>query len=142
MTTIAALILIIIFTFLSGMHIYWAFGGRWASEGVFPTFENQSNAVMPGMIPTLIVAVGLLFFGLMVLMHITDVTLPFGHEIIYKYGLRVIAVIFIIRSIGEFQYVGLFKKIKHTKFGLKDTQIYTPLCLTIGILALILEFYK
>ena len=26
------------------MHIYWAFGGRWASEGVFPTFENQSNA--------------------------------------------------------------------------------------------------
>jgi hypothetical protein len=142
MTTIIAITLISIFFFLSGLHIYWACGGRWASEGVFPTFENQSNIVVPGMIPTLIVAAGLLFFGYIVLINGYDLASPFGHDIISKYGLKVIAGMFIIRAIGEFRYVGLFKKVTHTKFGLKDTKIYTPLCLTISILALILELYK
>ena len=138
MTTIAAIILIIIFTFLSGLHVYWAFGGRWASDGVFPTTDEQTKLPMPGVIPTLIVAFGLLFFAFIVLMQISPLRLPYFHEIINKYGLWAIAVIFLLRAMGEFYYVGLFKKVKHTTFGIKDTKIYTPLCLVIGVLALIL----
>lgn len=138
MTTIAALILIIIFTFLSGLHIYWAFGGRWASDGVFPTKEDKTEFPMPGIIPTLIVAFGLLFFAFIASLKIFHFRLPFFHEIISKYGLWAIAGIFLVRAIGEFNYVGLFKKVRHTTFGIKDTKIYTPLCLVIGISALIL----
>jgi hypothetical protein len=59
-----------------------------------------------------------------------------------KYGLWTIAVIFTLRAIGDFNYVGFFKKIKHTKFGKNDTKYFSPLCLTIGILTIILELTK
>ena len=88
MTTIAAIILIIIFTFLSGLHVYWAFGGRWASDGVFPTTDEQTELPMPGVIPTLIVAFGLLFFAFIVLIQISPLRLPYFHEIINKYELE------------------------------------------------------
>jgi hypothetical protein len=44
-----------------------------------------------------------------------------------------------LRAIGDFNYVGFFKKIKHTKFGKNDTKYFSPLCLTIGVLTIILE---
>lgn len=142
MTSIAAIILITTFAFLSGLHIYWALGGRWASEGVFPTKDDETQLPMPGIIPTLIVAFGILFFAFIALMKISHLQMPFYHDITNKYGLWVISGIFIIRATGEFKYVGLFKKIKHTSFGIKDTKIYTPLCLVIAGLALILVLSK
>ncbi len=53
-----------------------------------------------------------------------------------------IASIFIIRAIGEFNYVGFFKKIKYTQFGRNDTKYYSPLCLIIGILTIIIDLNK
>ncbi|WP_222439555.1 DUF3995 domain-containing protein [Spirosoma utsteinense] len=35
------------------------------------------------------------------------------------------------------RYVGFFKKIKHTPFGKNDTRYYSPLCLLIGVLTLV-----
>ena len=58
------------------------------------------------------------------------------------YGLWIIASVFILRAIGEFNYVGFLKKIKHTKFGQNDTKLYSPLCLTIGILIIIIALNK
>lgn len=37
MKTIVSLILLSVFLLLSLLHIYWAFGGKWAGEAVFPT---------------------------------------------------------------------------------------------------------
>lgn len=99
---------------------------------------------MPGIIPTLIVALGLLGFGLVVFLNIfeLDFKLPFWLYIVHKYGLWIIASIFTLRAIGEFKYVGFFKRYKQTKFGQNDTKYYSPLCLTIGILTIILELNK
>lgn len=108
MITLAAIILIFIFSFLSGLHVYWAFGGRWASDGVFRPLMNKLNFLC-GVIPTLIVAFGLLFFAFIVLIQISPLRLPYFHEIINKYGLWAITGIFLLRAIGEFYYVGLFK---------------------------------
>ncbi|WP_281635816.1 DUF3995 domain-containing protein [Flavobacterium marginilacus] len=47
-----------------------------------------------------------------------------------------------MRAIGDFNYVGFFKKIKLAKFGKNDTKYFSPLCLIIGILTLILELIK
>jgi hypothetical protein len=138
MITIAAIILMTLFGFLSGLHLFWVLGGKWASDGVFPTKDDHSKFPMPGIIPTLIVAFGLLLFAFITSMKIWHFRLPFCHDIISKYGLWVIASIFVVRAIGEFNYIGLFKKVKNTTFGIKDTKIYTPLCIVIGILALIL----
>ena len=128
-------LLLIIFLFLSGIHFYWAFGGTWGSQSVIPTKDDSTPPKYPGIIPTLIVAFGLLGFGFLPLI-ITDTIhfqLPGWLE---KSGLWIIAGIFGLRAIGEFNYVGFFKKHRHTKFGKNDTKYYSPLCLIISLMAI------
>jgi hypothetical protein len=142
MTTITAIILIAIFLFLSGLHFYWGFGGKWGSRDVIPTKDDNQPVAMPGVIPTFIVAFGLLVFGFVVLVNTVELKIPFLPNFLYTSGLWIIAGIFILRAIGEFNYIGFFKKHKNSKFGQKDTKIYSPLCLLIGVLAIILEMNK
>lgn len=142
MTTIIAIILFLIFSFISFIHFYWAFGGKWGSDAVLPTKDDNNTKVLnPSILPTLIVAFGLLGFGFFVL--VMSGLINFGTPIwLSKYGLWIIASIFTLRAIGDFNYVGFFKKIKQTKFGKNDTKYFSPLCLTIGILTIILELTK
>lgn len=139
MITFIGILLFVIFLFLGGLHIFWAFDGQWGIDGVFPTKNEQEVIKMPGKIPTLTVAFGLLAFGGLALIKsgIIYLILPMWLD---SYGVLLIAGIFILRAIGEFNYVGLFKKVKNTPFGRKDSKYYTPLCLLIGGLLLILEF--
>ena len=141
MNTLIAVFLFLIFLFLSTMHFYWAFGGRWGSQAVFPTTDDSIKPKMPGVLATIIVAVALLLMGLFILSQtaVFNITIPLS---INKYGLWFLVAIFIIRAIGEFNYLGFFKKIKHTKFGYNDTKYYSPLCLLIGILIIILALNK
>lgn len=142
MTTVIAIILFLIFLFISSIHFYWAFGGKWGSDAVLPTKDdNKTNVLNPTILPTLIVAIGLLGFGLFILVMSGLITFN-TPQWLSKYGLWTIAVIFTLRAIGDFNYVGFFKKIKHTKFGKSDTKYYSPLCLTIGIFTIILELTK
>ncbi len=134
---IISIILFLTFLFLSSIHFYWGFGGRWGSKAVFPSKDDNLPSPKPGKIPTFIVAFGLLGFGLFYLVScgLIDFKLPLW---LNKYGLWIIASIFILRAIGEFNYVGFFQKYKQTKFGQNDTKYYSPLCLIIGILTIIL----
>ena len=61
---------------------------------------------------------------------------------IIKYGGWIIPIIFILRAIGEFKYVGFFKRIKQTEFGKLDTKFFSPLCLTIGLIGILIELMK
>lgn len=142
MTTVIAIILFLIFLFISSIHFYWAFGGKWGSDAVLPTKDdNNTNVLNPSILPTLIVAFGLFGFGLFIL--VTSGLITFSTpQWLSKYGLWIIAGIFTLRAIGDFNYVGFFKKIKQTKFGKNDTKYFSPLCLTIGILTIILELTK
>ena len=54
----------------------------------------------------------------------------------------VISSIFILRSIGDFKYIGFFKKLKTSKFGKMDSKLFSPLCLTIGLIGIIIELNK
>lgn len=136
MSQILALFLFVIFLFLSSLHFYWALGGKWGSGTVLPTKSDANNqkALNPGIVPTLIVAFGLLAFGLFPLI-ITDM-IPFElPHWLEKSGLWILAGIFGLRAIGDFRYVGFFKKHKNTKFGRNDTKYYSPLCLLICLTA-------
>ena len=54
-------------------------------------------------------------------------------------GLRVCAVGFAAcvlgagGAVGDFTYVGWFKRVRHTSFGKMDTRLYTPLCTALGL---------
>lgn len=125
-----------IFVFLSAIHFYWAFGGRWGMGKAVPVNAAGEPMLKPGAVGTFIVALGLLFFALV----LTANTGAFDNLInrrIVIWATRGIAVIFALRAIGDFKYVGLFRKVKQTPFGRRDTLLFTPLCLVLCMLCLL-----
>ncbi|WP_264551325.1 DUF3995 domain-containing protein [Flavobacterium sp. N2038] len=138
---IIALLLFLIFAIISGIHFYWGFGGKWGSKAVVPTKKDETPLFVPDTISTFVVAVGTLFFGVLYLIkfEFIPLSLPIWLD---KYGFWSIIAIFTVRAIGEFNYVGFFKKHKNSQFAVNDTKYYSPLCLVIGILTLVLELNK
>jgi hypothetical protein len=136
---IITLVLFLIFATISALYFYWGFGGKWGSQAVVPTKDDGMPLFVPRTISTFIVAIGLLFFGIFYLIKygLIAVSLP---EWLNKSGFWIIISIFILRAIGDFNYVGFFKKHKSSEFAIKDTKYYAPLCLLIGVLTLILVF--
>lgn len=125
---------------IAAIHLYWAFGGSWAIDSVFPTKENDPahSSIKPPFYLTIFVAIVLLGMGL-VFAQKTGVFFigNFSDEML-RYSLGVIGAIFLIRAIGEFKYVGLFKSVQSTKFAEKDTKFYSPLCLFLAFSSFVL----
>ncbi len=137
-------ILMLIFITLSGIHIYWALGGKWGADEAIPSIKGDKKVFEPGPIATLIVAFGLLCFAAIVYFNAFDsgVKSNWFFNIIQTKGLWLIVIMFLLRAIGEFKYVGFFKKVKDTSFGKADTQIFTPLCLGISVISFVLIIIK
>lgn len=133
-----SIILSIIFLVLSLLHFYWVFGGKWILDGVVPTKQGATKPLFEAPpIATLIVALGLLFFSWVYYAPV-DQTI-FGFPQIIYWIKWIVPCLFLLRAIGEFNYVGLFKKIKDTKFGQNDTKYFAPLCLLISLLGFYLQ---
>lgn len=128
---IAAPILGLILFVIALLHFHWAVGGRWGFYKAIPFKENGNPLFVPTNFQSGIVGVGLLFMVYFIFLKITftDSFLPTW---VYDYGYYFLAGIFILRAIGDFNYIGFFKKIKNTPFGKLDTKYYSPLCLFIG----------
>jgi hypothetical protein len=86
-----------------------------------------------------LVAFLLLAAGIFVLVrsHLLPVNLPLW---LLHSGTWVLFVIFMAMAVGEFKYVGFFKKIKSSQFAIPDTKYYSPLCVLIAALLYCLEF--
>ena len=121
---------------ISAIHFYWLLGGKWAIDAAIPTSKDKKSAFRPSIFATLIVASGLLFMALLHLDKVGVIILPLPTWM-DTYTLKIVAFIFLIRAIGEFHYIGFFKKIKDSKFARLDTRFYSPLCLLLSINALI-----
>jgi hypothetical protein len=132
-------ILSFIFLSLSGLHIYWGFGFKMGHAATIPTKTDGKPVINPAKIDCFIVAAGLLVFSVFVLIRagLVLITLP---GLLFNYGMWAITALFLLRAIGDFNYIGFFKKIKKTRFAQMDTMYYSPLCLVIGILSVILNF--
>jgi energy-converting hydrogenase Eha subunit H len=140
MTTIAIFINTILFIAIGAVHVYWAFGGKRFSEGVLPLKADNSATFQPGVLATLIVAFGLFGFAAITVASMGVFSDWLSPEIV-RYGMYAITAIFALRAVGDFYYAGFFKKIKNTTFAKKDTQFYTPLCVVISILSLIIILF-
>ncbi|MCY9514339.1 DUF3995 domain-containing protein [Paenibacillus apiarius] len=120
-----------IFTGLSILHLYWMFGGKWGKAAAIPC--NGSRPLFtPSTFSTFIVALllaaaAVIAFGLSGGMN---VILPAW---MYRWGGWSIGIVFLLRSIGEFRWVGFFKKKKGTAFARWDSMLFSPLCLLLAI---------
>jgi hypothetical protein len=132
----AAIILSIIFLSISAIHFYWAMGGKWGVNAAIPTTNEGTAPFQPGIIPTLIVAFGLLGFALVALGNLDVFDASLAKKWI-NYATYAIITIFTLRGIGDFKYAGLSRKIKNTTFAKYDKRYFTPLCFWIALLALI-----
>ena len=133
--TLTVLTLII----MGGFHFYWAFGGKLGLDKALPTKDGKL-LLNPGKVLTLLVGAVLLGFSYIAYaLQFYDFTIMQNSNF-YKYSGLFIAVIFIVRSIGEFNAVGFFKKIKDTEFALYDTKYFSPLCLVLGLVFILLIY--
>lgn len=126
------------FSILAIIHFYWAFGGQWAVKNALPQSISGELVMKPRPIDSAFVAVGLLLFGVFYFVK-SDIgpSLQLSNWIVVV-GSWMIPIIFLLRSIGDFKYVGFFKSITTTAFARWDTFFYSPLCLLIAIIGFIL----
>ncbi len=131
----------VIFILLSILHFYWAFGGKLWYDDVLPTNSKGLNRMNPGTTATLIVAFGLLFLALITAGNQGLFNRYFKRKY-FRYGALTIAIIFLLRAIGDFKFIGFFKIVKWTRFGINDTQIFSPMCLFISLLSVLIFIFK
>ena len=98
---------VIILTMISFIHFYWAFGGRWGSGAALPQKEGGGPVFMPRMMETLFVAVLILIVGFILIVQ-SELLPLFKANLFTKWCCIVCALVFFIRAIGDFRYLGFF----------------------------------
>jgi hypothetical protein len=136
---VSAIINFTILITLAGIHFYWAMGGTWGGEVAVPLNPQGKKLFQPSALSCIIVAIGLLIFSAIELGYAQLLFWPVPNNI-FKYGNFIVTFIFLLRAIGDFRYVGFFKKITSSTFARNDTLYYSPLCLLISLLSLSLNF--
>jgi hypothetical protein len=124
---IVALILVL----LSALHLYWLFGGTFGKGAAVPERAGQPT-FRPSAGATAAVAVGLLVGAEVVALRAGVLgALPGGP--IVRLGTWAVAAAFLLRAIGDFRLVGMFRRERATRFAKWDAWLYTPLSLLIGL---------
>nr|WP_217189902.1 DUF3995 domain-containing protein [Echinicola vietnamensis] len=122
------------------IHFNWVVGGTFGLEEAIPTKENGDLVMNPGKVDSAIVGLGLTVFGLFYLIRAEILEINLSSGLMNSVG-WIIPVIFLLRAMGEFKYVGFFKKVKSTPFGKWDTKLFSPLCLFMGILGILIQLF-
>lgn len=126
-STLATLILLI----LAAVHVYWLFGGRAGLTAALPSRPGTSGGPLftPGPGATALVAVALLSGAALVPLAAT-----FNWA---RWATLAAGVAFGLRVVGDFRYLGLFKRVRGTTFARWDDRLYIPLCVTLSGLLLL-----
>jgi hypothetical protein len=126
----------IILGLLSLLHFYWVLGGKRGIRAALPEKVEGGAVFTPRLIETSVVAVGLMGVGFILLVQ-NNLIPTFIPNSFTKWSCILFTFIFLLRAIGDFKYLGLFKKIKNSTFAKNDTRFYTPLCLYLGFIFMI-----
>ena len=128
--TLVALALVTVFSLLSLLHVYWACGGRLAAVAVIPEVHGRP-AFRPGVGITLVVATALAACAALVAVAAGLVPMPVSPWLV-RVAMYALALVFVLRAIGDFRLVGFSKRVRGTRFARLDTLVFSPLCLAIA----------
>jgi hypothetical protein len=124
----------VIFAGLAAIHVRWAFRGPGAFTAGVPSRPDGSPVLSPGPVAALGLAALLLASGWFLLeraglgLDVLPAPLP-------AIGTAGVAVVLLVRGVGDFRYVGLFKRIRDTPFARMDSRLYTPLVVALAAVA-------
>ncbi|MCL6604825.1 MAG: DUF3995 domain-containing protein [Paenibacillus sp.] len=121
---------------LGVLHVYWACGGKFGSQAVIPDRSTEPESpplFAPGKTVTIMVAI-LLWGAAYVLTVQSGIISDFVglNPRIFFYLCSVCSIVFAVRALGDFRYVGWFKTVRGTRFSSMDYIFYTPLCMLLS----------
>lgn len=124
---------------LSGLHVYWAAGGSAGLRAAIPEFHG-APIFQPSPMAALVVATALLTAGLIVG---SRAWMLVDHPLL-RYAVWALVLVFALRAMGDFRWVGFMKRHRGTEFARLDDVLYSPLCLLLaaGCLAVALNKIK
>ena len=131
MNTALAVVVCIVFVGLALWHFRMAFAPVGGKGGAVPSVEGKPLFV-PSAQATFAVGVVLVCFAALVAVTggLVQIALPRVVSVWLSYGL---ALGLLARAIGEFKYVGFFKRVRGSRFAKLDTWVYSPLCLLLSL---------
>lgn len=128
-----ALALATVFVAIAALHFSWVIRGVGGGGVALPTRASGQPLFLPSRLTTMMVVVALLAAAVVVLGRtrlLPANPIPFT---LFVVGAWILGLVFSARAIGEFNYVGLFKKERSTSFARADTRYFTPLCIALSI---------
>lgn len=129
MRSALAIAVCVAFTALSLWHLHMALKGRGSSFAV-PSLDGKPLFV-PSRAATLGVAVILTLFAALV--AATARLVPVGvSPAVLSWMSYILALGLLLRAVGDFRYVGFFKRVRGSKFATLDTFMYAPLCVLLA----------
>ena len=124
-----AIVACLILALLGGIHLYWALGGRVSRDGAIPSVNGKALLAPT---PAVTALVGIALFAMSGLVGATAglfiTPIPPG---VLRVATGLLALVFF----GRGSYVGFFKRVKGSLFAIRDTYVYSPLCMVLAVLA-------
>jgi len=117
---------------LGAIHLYWAAGGSVGKDGAIPSIDGKP-VISPGPVGTALVSVAL-FVAAALVAAAAGLIATSVPPILLKGAAGLLAFVFAARAIGDFNYVGFFKRVKGSRFAQRDTFLYSPLCVLLAAL--------
>jgi hypothetical protein len=131
MNLLVAQIVSFAFVALAAWHFYMALVPRSGRRSAVPTVEGRPLFV-PSRKATVAVGVALFFFAGLV--AATAGMVSVGLSPVVLSGLSyALAIGLIARAVGEFKYVGFFKRVRGSRFATLDALVYSPVCVLLAI---------
>lgn len=130
MPVFLALPVCLAFVALAAWHFWMASRPSAARTHAVPSVAGKP-LFTPSVGATVAVGVGLLFCAALVAAtgRVIDVAFPSrwlaGLSILLSLGL-------LARAIGDFRYLGFFKRVRDSRFARLDTRVYSPACLVLA----------
>ena len=108
--TVLALVLAFVFTLLAGAHVFWGLGGTTGGGSAVPKRADGRPLFTPGPLACFAVAGGLGVFAFVCLAEAGLVGWPLPW-LSRRATLAVMAAIFFARTLGDFRYFGLMRRV-------------------------------
>jgi len=130
MSEVLPYVLCSVFGLVAVWHFYMALVPRRGAGGAVPSVDGKPVFV-PSRSATIAVGVALLLCALLVLATAGVISLG-APQVALSWLSYALALGLLGRAVGDFRYVGFFKRIHGTKFARLDTLVYSPLCLLLA----------
>jgi hypothetical protein len=131
MNTALALVISLAFLVLALWHFRMALSPAGGTGGAVPSV-NGKPLFVPSAQATVAVGVVLLACALLVAATAGLVRVGISGQVL-SWASFALALGLLARAVGEFKYVGFFKRVRGSRFARLDTLVYSPLCLALAV---------